>query len=54
MWNTADSSFQLLVQQKTNISTTIPGMTGHTMAKDSQATQEAIELNEQYIGLIKG
>jgi len=38
----------------TSISTTIPGMTGHKRPGEIQKTQEAIEHNEQYIGLIKG
>jgi hypothetical protein len=38
----------------TSISTTISGMTGHKRPEEIQKTQEAIEHNEQYIGLIKG
>jgi hypothetical protein len=39
---------------KTNISTTIPGMTGHKVTKENAITQEASSYIEQYIGLIKG
>jgi len=39
---------------KTNISTTIPGMTGHKITKENQRASEAAEFNEKYIGLIKG
>lgn len=38
----------------TRISTTIPGMHNHKIAKDEQAITEAAEFNKQYIGLIKG
>ena len=39
---------------KTAISTTIPGMQGHKVRKESQRTAEGEEFNKQYIGLIKG
>ena len=39
---------------KTELSTTIPGMTGHDRAKSSQQMTEAQTFNEQYIALIKG
>ena len=39
---------------KTNISTTIPGMSGHKVTKENQRAAEAAEFNEKYIGLIKG
>tara|TARA_R110000824_G_scaffold96902_6_gene231727 strand:- start:1618 stop:3204 length:1587 start_codon:yes stop_codon:yes gene_type:complete len=38
----------------TTISTTIPGMTGHKMTKESQRLSEAEEFTKQYIGLLKG
>jgi hypothetical protein len=38
----------------TNISTSIPGMTGHKVTKENQRSEEATGFNEQYIGLIKG
>ena len=39
---------------KTNISTTIPGMRGHKMTKETQQAGQAQEYIEKYIGLIKG
>ena len=39
---------------KTSISTTIPGMQGHRMTKETDRSSEAQEFIEQYIGLIKG
>jgi len=39
---------------KTEISTTIPGMSGHKMTKENQRTLQGAEFNEQYLGLIKG
>tara|TARA_Y100000296_G_scaffold65994_1_gene77858 strand:+ start:1198 stop:2784 length:1587 start_codon:yes stop_codon:yes gene_type:complete len=38
----------------TEISTTIPGMSGHKMTKENQRTLQGAEFNEQYLGLIKG
>jgi len=37
-----------------NLSTTIPGMQGHELTKESQRIQNAEDFNNQYIGLIKG
>ena len=39
---------------KTELSTTIPGMTDHKTTKDAQASQHAGQFNEQYLALIKG
>ena len=39
---------------KTTISTTIPGMQGHRVTKESNRAGEAMSYNEQYIALIKG
>ena len=39
---------------KTSISTTIPGMQGHRVTKESNRAGEAMSYNEQYIALIKG
>ena len=39
---------------KTSISTTIPGMRGHKMTKETQRTEEGKAIVDQYIGLIKG
>jgi hypothetical protein len=39
---------------KTSISTTIAGMSGHKVTKETQRTIEGNEFNKQYIGLIKG
>ena len=39
---------------KTGISTTISGMQGHRMTKESNRVGEALSFNEQYIALIKG
>jgi hypothetical protein len=38
----------------TNISTTIPGQTGHKVTKENQRSGEAGSFNQQYLGLIKG
>ena len=38
----------------TRISTTIPGMTGHKLSKENQRTEEAVNYNQMYEGLIKG
>ena len=38
----------------TEISTTIPGMTGHKRTKENQRSAAAEEFNKKYIGLIKG
>ena len=38
----------------TEISTTIPGMTGHKRTKENQRSAGAEEFNKKYIGLIKG
>jgi len=39
---------------KTSISTTIPGMQGHKMTKETERVEKAKELQYQYIGLLKG
>jgi hypothetical protein len=39
---------------KTSISTTIPGMQGHKMTKETERIEKAKELQYQYIGLLKG
>tara|TARA_Y100000310_G_scaffold117691_1_gene116419 strand:- start:1145 stop:2731 length:1587 start_codon:yes stop_codon:yes gene_type:complete len=39
---------------KTHISTTIPGMQGHKMTKETQRTEEGIAYNDEYYALIKG
>jgi len=39
---------------KTEISTTINGMTGHKTTKENQRTGEAEDFNQQYIALLKG
>jgi len=39
---------------KTTISTTIPGMQGHKVTKETERTKQAMEQNYQYIGLLKG
>jgi hypothetical protein len=39
---------------KTSISTTIPGMQGHKMTKESERSTNAEDFNYKYIGLIKG
>jgi hypothetical protein len=39
---------------RTEMSTTIPGMSGHDRTKASQQFDEAKKFNEQYIALIKG
>ena len=39
---------------KTSISTTIPGMLGHRMTKETERIEEAKEFNQEYFGLIKG
>ncbi len=39
---------------KTDLSTTIPGMTGHDQLKSRQQVETAKKFNEQYIALIKG
>jgi hypothetical protein len=39
---------------KTNISTTIPGMQGHKMNKETRQASQAQAYIEKYIGLIKG
>lgn len=39
---------------KTDLSTTIPGMTGHDLSKSSEQVETAKKFNEQYIALIKG
>jgi hypothetical protein len=39
---------------KTGISTTIPGMQGHKVTKENQATEQAQKYHEQYMALIKG
>jgi len=38
----------------TRISTTIPGMTGHKLSKETQRSEEAVNYNQMYEGLIKG
>ena len=39
---------------QTRISTTIPGMTNHKMSKEVQRSEEAVNYNKMYEGLIKG
>ena len=39
---------------KTSISTTIPGMRGHKVTKETERTEQGKAFNDQYIGLIKG
>ena len=39
---------------KTTISTTISGMQGHKVTKETERAKQAMEQNYQYIGLLKG
>ncbi len=39
---------------KTTISTTILGMQGHKVTKETERAKQAMEQNYQYIGLLKG
>ena len=39
---------------RTDLATSIPGMTGHNSSNSSQQTETAKKFNEQYVALIKG
>ena len=39
---------------KTSIATTIPGMQGHKITKESERAKQAVDFQQQYIGLLKG
>jgi hypothetical protein len=43
-----------ITTSKTDISTTIPGMTGHKITKENQRSFEGKSFNEKYLALIKG
>ena len=39
---------------KTSIATTIPGMQGHKITKESERAKQAVDFQHKYIGLLKG